>query len=127
MTVGERIKQKRIELGLTQQDLADKMGYKNKSAISRVERDYEQNLTLDRVALFAEALNVSPYYLMGWEDKEEEEIKNKLAVSLLHGDKLKQLAEAYDRADDRTKALVDMALGILPPDAVFPRSPEDNE
>jgi len=124
MTVGERIKQKRIELGLTQQDLADKMGYKNKSAISRVERDYEQNLTLARVALFAEALNVSPYYLMGWESGDA--LKVDLTNSYVHNDRIKALSEAYDRADPVTRDIVDRILGINQPDAGLPRSPEDN-
>lgn len=73
MTVGERIKQKRIEIGLSQDELAKRMGYKNKSAICRVERDYEQNLTLDRVSMFARALGCSESYLMGWEEEPTKE------------------------------------------------------
>lgn len=69
MTVGERIKQRRKALGMSQDDLAKKMGYKNKSAICRVERDYEQNLTLDRVTLFAHALDCTESFLMGWDDE----------------------------------------------------------
>lgn len=71
MTIGERIKQRRKELDMTQAELAAKLGYKDKSAICRVERDYEQNLTLDRVTLFAEALNTTESWLMGWEEEEQ--------------------------------------------------------
>ncbi len=66
MTIGQRIKERRKDLKMTQQELADKIGYKTKSAISQVENDPYNNLTLDRVALFATALNCTSDYLMGW-------------------------------------------------------------
>lgn len=74
MTIGERIRSTRIDIGLTQDELAKKLGYKNKSAICRVEKDYEQNLTLDRVSAFAKALGVTEAYLMGWTDNDNENI-----------------------------------------------------
>ena len=36
-TIYERIKERRLELGLTVEDLAKKMGYKDKSSISKIE------------------------------------------------------------------------------------------
>lgn len=72
MTIGQRIKTKRTELGLTQQQLADRLG-KTKSAICRVEKDVEQNLTLDRVSEFAKALNCDESYLMGWDISDKKE------------------------------------------------------
>lgn len=72
MTIGERIKIRRSEIGLTQQDLADKLGV-TKSAICRVERGFEKNLTTDRVKKFADALNCGVGKLMGWEDANFEE------------------------------------------------------
>lgn len=70
MTIGERIKNIRIERGLTQEDLAKRMGYKTRSAICQVERNGD-NITSDRIAAFAEALGVSIQTLMGWEEKIE--------------------------------------------------------
>ena len=72
MSVGERIKQRRIELGLTQMELAQRMGYNTKSAICKVEKNGD-NITTDRITKFANALGVSESYLMGWEDTESEE------------------------------------------------------
>lgn len=37
MTFGERVKARRIELGWTQEELAEKMGYKSKSSINKIE------------------------------------------------------------------------------------------
>ena len=65
MTIGERIRQRREELGITQEELARRLGYKSRTAISNVEKNKE-DLTSTRIRKFAEALEVSPGYLMGW-------------------------------------------------------------
>lgn len=67
MTVGERIRQRRLELELTQEELAKRLGYKTRTAISNVEKGKE-DLTTTRVRKFADALGVTPEYLMGWDD-----------------------------------------------------------
>ena len=67
MTIGERIKKRREELGLTQSELAERMGYKSRAAICTVEKDKE-DLTTTRIRRFAEALQTTPAYLMGWEE-----------------------------------------------------------
>lgn len=59
MTIGKRIKAKRKEAGLTQTELALRMGYTSKSAISSVENDKE-NLTAERIDAFAAALHCNP-------------------------------------------------------------------
>ena len=67
MKIGTRIKNRRLELDMTQDELAQRLGYSDKSSISRIENS--SKLTLNKVQLLAEALNVSPSYLMGWEDE----------------------------------------------------------
>ena len=67
MTVGERIKQKRIEYGLSQQELAKKAGYSDKTAISKIEHS-GNNVTLKQIKRIANALNVDPSEFMGWLD-----------------------------------------------------------
>lgn len=66
MTVGERIKLRRLELKLSQSELAAKAGYSDKSAISKLEHS-ENDITLKQVKRIADALEVSPSYLIGWE------------------------------------------------------------
>ena len=65
--VGKRIKARRIELNLTQEELAHRMGYKSKAAICKVENG-EDNLAADRLCKFADALETTPGSLMGWEN-----------------------------------------------------------
>lgn len=65
--IGLRIYNKRKELGWSQDDLASKMGLKSKSTICKIERG-EDNLTADSVRKYADALGVTPDYLIGLED-----------------------------------------------------------
>lgn len=69
MTVGERIKIRRCELGLSQADLAKKMGYSDKTAVSKAETTGD-NITTTKVMKFAKALDCSFDFLMGWEDSQ---------------------------------------------------------
>lgn len=66
MTVGERIKEKRLEMNLSQDELAKKVGYKSRSSIQKIE--CARDLPLKKVTKMASALNCTPSYLMGWED-----------------------------------------------------------
>ena len=66
-TIGDRIKDRRIELGLSQEDLARRLGYKSRSSINKIELDGQQ-LPQTKIADFARALYVSPSYLMGWDE-----------------------------------------------------------
>jgi transcriptional regulator with XRE-family HTH domain len=69
MTIYERIKYLREKQNMSQQELALRVGYKDKSAVSKVERgDRDINQTM--VKKYAEALHTTPAYLMGWEEKE---------------------------------------------------------
>lgn len=63
----ERIKTRREELGLTYQDLADRTNL-HKSTLQRYETGAIKNIPLSRLESLAKGLNVSPAYLMGWDE-----------------------------------------------------------
>jgi transcriptional regulator, XRE family len=67
MTTGELIKQRRIELGMTQEELASKMGFKTKASISRLESN-DRKLPLSKLEKMAILLDIPPSRLMGWDD-----------------------------------------------------------
>lgn len=67
MEIGKRIKNRRISLGISVEDLAKKLG-KNRATVYRYESDYIENLPVTILAPLAEALKCSPSYLMGWTD-----------------------------------------------------------
>ena len=67
-TLYDRIKSRRTELGLTVEELAHKMGYKDKSSISKIENG-KADIPQSKIAAFADALETTPAYLMGWEEQ----------------------------------------------------------
>ena len=69
-TLYDRIKSRRTELGLTVEELAHKMGYKDKSSISKIENG-KADIPQSKIAAFADALRTTPAYLMGWEEQPE--------------------------------------------------------
>jgi len=70
MTMGERIRDRRRELNLTQDELAQKAGYRSRSSINKIEKTRE--LPLKKVSAIARALECSPAYIMGWTDDPNE-------------------------------------------------------
>lgn len=65
MTVGDRIRQKREEAGISQTDLA-KMVKISKQTLYKYEMNIIVNIPSDKIELIGENLKVSPSYLMGW-------------------------------------------------------------
>lgn len=70
MEIGERIKKRREELGMTQDELARAAGYKSRSSINKIEID-GRGIPQPKVVALAKALKVTPAYIMGWEEEEE--------------------------------------------------------
>lgn len=66
--IGRTIKALRIKLGLTQEELAAKVGYKTKSAINKIELGVN-DLPQKKIVAFAEALDTTPAALMGWSEE----------------------------------------------------------
>lgn len=66
MSIGERIKQRRQELGLSVDEIARQLG-KNRATIYRYEGDEIENLPLNILEPLAKVLRVSPAYIMGWD------------------------------------------------------------
>lgn len=69
MTVGERIKFKRKEIGMTQEQLAIKTRT-TKQTIYKYENGIVTNIPLDRLELIANGLGCSSAWLMGWTEKQ---------------------------------------------------------
>ena len=65
MKIGDRIKSRRVELGMTVDDLAEKLG-KNRATVYRYESGDIENLPTTVLESIAKALETSPSVLMGW-------------------------------------------------------------
>lgn len=63
--IGQRIKQVREALGMTQAELARRMGYSARSTINRIENG-SQAFPMKKLDKFAQVLDVTPAYLAGF-------------------------------------------------------------
>lgn len=68
----ENIKARRLELGLTTEDVAKVVGVSN-ATISRWETGAITNQRRDKLQLLAKALHTTPAALMGWEEQKPPE------------------------------------------------------
>ena len=68
VSIGERIKLRRLELGLTVDQVAEKLG-KNRATVYRYESDEIENLPINILEPLSKILNLTPAYLMGWSEQ----------------------------------------------------------
>ena len=73
-TIGSRIRRRREELGMSQNELAQKLGYKSRSTINKIELD-QRNLKQSKIMAIAEALSTTPAYIMGWEEDKSKQLQ----------------------------------------------------
>lgn len=71
MTFGERINKIRCEKGMTQDELAQAVGYKSRSTIAKIESG-ERDAPQSMIIALAKVLDTSPSFLMGWNDNSTE-------------------------------------------------------
>lgn len=71
--MGERIRDQRIKLGISQIELAKKIGYSNRSSLIKLEKG-EIDPSQSKMISLAKALNTTPGYLMGWDDEKKNKI-----------------------------------------------------
>ena len=82
MTKGQRIRNKRESLQISQTDLAKKVGI-SKQTLYKYENDIVTNIPSDIIEKLSECLDCSPEYIMGWEKKPTQEELNE-AIKLFH-------------------------------------------
>lgn len=110
MTLYDRIRTRREQLNMSQEELAKRLGYKSRSTIAKIESG-ENDITQSKIVAFAKALGVKPGYLMGWEDVPEPTS----SLSLTHQEethikKYRQLdADGKEEIDD----IIDVKLAKL--------------
>lgn len=95
MTIGERIRQRRLELNMTQDELAHKAGYKSRSSINKIE--LSRDLPLRKIQAVAKALDTTPSELVGWE--EPQEVINRISNNLksISGPAVNVFQESYKK------------------------------
>lgn len=78
-TIGSRIRVRREELGMTQEELAKKANYKSRSTINKIELGLN-NLKQSKIKIIADALLTTPAYIMGWDEDQSSPFIEKNSV-----------------------------------------------
>ena len=90
--IGKNIMDARKRLGMTQQELADLVGYKTKSAVNKIEMGI-RDLPQSKIKQFAAALGTTPGQLLGW-DADPDDL-SALAARVLADPGLLKLVQDY--------------------------------
>lgn len=112
MTIYQRIKDLRESKGMSQQELAEKVGFKTASAVNKIElglRDINQS----KIKAFAEALGTTSCYLL-----DGKELSKDFVSSFVLTEREKMLIIAYREHPDMQKS-VDKLLGIEPEEKLY--------
>lgn len=104
LSIGEKIKNLRIKLGYTQDELASS-AKTTKQTIYKYETGVITNIPASKLLLIAEKLETSPAYLMGWEDN----LKSSEKITLKEAELIKSFkalnSEEKEKVIEYTKAL----------------------
>lgn len=106
MSIGQRIKSRREELGMSQEELAHRIGYKSKSSINKIELDIQQ-LRQSKIKQIADALETTTDYIMGWSEKKNDEPKENHGITDLiknqYGSDVYELVQLYSKLNEAGK------------------------
>jgi len=106
--MGLRIKHRRLELDMTQDELAKATGYTSRSSINKIELG-KVDVTQSKIVAIAEALSISPVELMGYSTPNKQIVKNTENTFLTEHEK--SILKAY-RAHPEVRFAIDSVLGI---------------
>lgn len=75
MYIGQKLRNRRLELNLTMLQVAKKTGV-SEATVSRWESGDIANMKRDKIVALANALQVSPAFIMGWEEESNNKTKS---------------------------------------------------
>lgn len=109
-TIGDRIKIMRERRNITQQELASTIN-STKQTIYKYENNIITNIPSDKLEKISAALDVSPAYLMGWEENLEQantDVLVDLAVDLEAMNHVEKLLKLDDEAKNAVYNMIDI-------------------
>lgn len=115
LEIYNNIRERRKQLGLTQQELATKVGYTDRSTIAKIEAG-KIDIPQSTIVALAKALECSPGELMGTHEEQIEfDIPNTVnAVNkLVTARRIREYMEAYSKLNDLNKSIVDNLTNSL--------------
>lgn len=107
MSIGKKIRERRMELGWTQRELAARMGYTDHTTVTRIEAG-KTDPPQSRVAQFAKVLGVTPGHLMGWDVEPSE--AGALAAKVLKDPEAFQFMREYMKLNEVDRYALQLVL-----------------
>lgn len=102
-TVGQNILRIRKEMGMTQEELAKRMGYTSKSSINKIEMGIN-DIPQSKIVKFAEVLCTTPAHIMGWTEKVEKPKTSPDQLKLTEGEEM--LLKLFRQVPEKNQAMV---------------------
>lgn len=102
--LGMKIRELRLSLGMSQEELGAKIGVK-KAAIHKYESGLVVNLKRETIDKLANALDTTPAYLMGW-DKNANAQAQDIPVAL-------SIPKGYDKLTEEERAQIDSLIEMF--------------
>lgn len=100
MKIGERIKYRREELEMSQDELARRLGYKSRSSINKIEKD-ASGLPQTKIVAIANALKTTPAYIMGWEEvQKKNNVTTDIVIRLRSDENFLSLIEGLNKLNN---------------------------
>lgn len=113
LKIGDRIKHRRIELGMSQDELARRLGYRSRSSINKIEKD-ASGLPQTKIAAIASVLQTTPSYIMGWEEvQKKNNATADIVVRLRSDDDFLSLVEGLNKLSAEQLASVKQIVDVL--------------
>jgi len=111
MTVGERLKYLRERLGMSQVDFAAKLNI-SKQTLYKYENNIILNIPSNKIESAAKICNVSPAYIMGWEDKLNSATVDTVPELTTHAKK--DIAKILEQTKEQLLSQEDLMFGDNP-------------
>ncbi len=113
MHIGDRIKQRRMELGWSQRELAKRMGYSDNSTLARIENG-KVDVYQGKIEQFANVLDVSIAYLMGWDvDEQKNDLIAEVVLKMRTDDTFMSVVESLYKLDNDKLVSINQMLNTL--------------
>ena len=114
MELYKNIRSRRIALKMTQQELAQKLGYKSTSTIAKIESG-ENDIPQAKLAAFADAGNTTPAALMGINNAAPTQNLPENTVTCTISEGKPQLEEMIRKLDSLSEKDLNRLLSVIKP------------
>ena len=104
MTIADRIRNRRLELGLSVDDLANRL-HKNRATVYRYESNYIKSYSPDVLSALAEALHTTPAYFYGYDEDTASDNPNSPEIRIVSGMMEKMTKEQQDQVVNVLRAM----------------------